>query len=150
MSKSLLDQKLWHKSQLFLFPFIFNFVRKKTGNLQPINDHFTTIFGYFFGHYINFFHKTEIQIVNLRCLESQSLNWIKSYDMKSVQKDKISCLQVHHFRASLPKWVLAPSKKISSHIFKMTIFPNFFEAFMSHIIRYNVGKKMKHIIWNFQ
>ena len=50
---------------------------------------------------------------------------------------------MHHFWASLPKCVLTPPKEISSHIFKMAIFPKFFEAFMSHIIRKNTGKKTK-------
>ena len=47
----------------------------------------------------------------------------------------ISCLQMHHFKASLPKWFLTPPKEINSHIFKMAIFPKFFETFISHLIR---------------
>ena len=88
----------------------------------------------FFGNYMEIFHKTEIQTVILRCLVCLNPNWIKSNDIKS---DNIffSCLKMHHFRASLPKWVLTSPKEISSHIFKMAIFPKFFEAFMTHIIR---------------
>ena len=50
--------------------------------------------------------------------------------------------KMHHFMASLPKWVLTPPKETSSHIFKMVIFPKFFWAFMKHIIRWNTGKKL--------
>ena len=50
---------------------------------------------------------------------------------------------MYHFRASLPKWVLTTPKKISSHIFKMAIFPKFFEDFMTHIIRLNRDKEIK-------
>ena len=50
---------------------------------------------------------------------------------------------MHHFMASLPKWILTPPKETSSHIFKMVIFPKFFWAFMKHIIRWNTGKKIK-------
>ena len=32
-----------------------------------------------------------------------------------------SCLKMHHFRNSLPQWVLTPQKKTSSHIFKNII-----------------------------
>ena len=46
-----------------------------------------------------------------------------------------SCLKMHHFRAILPKWVLISPKEISSPIFKMAIFPKFFEAFMTQVIR---------------
>ena len=50
---------------------------------------------------------------------------------------------MHHFRAILPKCVLAPPKETSSHIFKITIFPKYFEAFMRQIVRQNTGKKIK-------
>ena len=52
---------------------------------------------------------------------------------------------MHHFRASLPKWVLTSSKKTTSHIFKMTIFQKIFEAFMRHIIKWNTDKKLKFV-----
>ena len=54
-----------------------------------------------------------------------------------------SCLKMHHFRAILPKWVLTPQKETSSRVFKMAIFSKFFLTFISHIIRYNAGKKIK-------
>ena len=54
----------------------------------------------------------------------------------------LSCLKMHHFMASLPKWVLTSPKKTSSHIFKIVIFPKFFWAFMKHIIRWNAGEKI--------
>ena len=49
---------------------------------MTIYDHFWP----FFGNYINIFHKTEIQTVILRCLVSQNLNWIKSYNIIWVKK----------------------------------------------------------------
>ena len=36
----------------------------------------------FFANYMFIFHKTEIQMVILRCLTSLNLNWYKSYDTK--------------------------------------------------------------------
>ena len=72
---------------------------------------------------------------NYRCFMYLYLNWIKSYNIKSVKKFFFSCLKMHYFRAILPKWVLAPPKETSSHSFKMAIFPKFFGAFMKHIIR---------------
>ena len=79
MSKSWLDDNLWHKTQFFLSPLIFNFVRKNLENLWLWDDHFLTVFGHFFAIFMNIFHKTEVQMVILRCLVSLNLNWIKSY-----------------------------------------------------------------------
>ena len=112
-----------------------NFVRKKKENLWLTNGHFITISGHFFANYIKIFHKTEIQTVILRCLVCLNPDWIKSNDIKSVKIFFFSCLKMSYFRASLPKWVLTIPKKISSHIFKMAIFPKFFEYFMTDIIR---------------
>jgi hypothetical protein len=50
---------------------------------------------------------------------------------------------MHHFRAISPKWVLAPQKKISCHIFKMAILTKFFDDLMNHLSREYAGKKMK-------
>ena len=50
---------------------------------------------------------------------------------------------MHHFMASLPKWVLTPPEKTSSHMFKMLIFPKFFWDFIKHLIRWNTRKKSK-------
>ena len=44
-----------------------------------------------------------------------------------------------------PKWVLPPQKKNTSHIFKIDIFSKFFGDVMSHIIRWNAGKKTNPI-----
>ena len=41
-----------------------------------------TISGHFFANYMYIFHKTEIQMVILRCLMSLKLNWFKSYETK--------------------------------------------------------------------
>ena len=43
--------------------------------------HFMTISGHSIANYINIFHKTEVPTVILRCLMSQNLNWIISYDI---------------------------------------------------------------------
>ena len=91
--------------------------------------------------------------------ESLSQNWDSDghFEVLSVSKSWLdqeqwhniswniffSGLKMHHFRASLPKWVLTTPKKISSHIFKMAIFPKFFEAFMTYIIRLNRDKEIK-------
>ena len=37
---------------------------------------------FFFGNYINIFHKTEIQTVILRCLMGLNLDWVKSYGLR--------------------------------------------------------------------
>ena len=123
------------KYKCFQFIYFFNFVRKKTENLWLMNGGFTTISGHFFANYIKIFHKTEIQTVILRCLVCLNLNWIKSNNTILAKLFIFSCLKIHYFRASLPKWVLTPPKETSSHIFKMALFPKFFGAFMKHIIR---------------
>ena len=81
MCKSQLDQNLWHKSQMFLASMFFNFGRQKDENLSFKNGHFSTICGHFYGNFMDIFHKTEIQMVILRCLVCLNLNWIKSYDI---------------------------------------------------------------------
>ena len=37
---------------------------------------------HFFANYMNIFHKTEVQMVILRCRTGLYLNWFKSYDTK--------------------------------------------------------------------
>ena len=59
---------IWHKSYIFLTTVFFNLGRKKTENSSFKNGHFLTICGHVFGNYIDIFHKTEIQMVILRCL----------------------------------------------------------------------------------
>ena len=122
-----LDQKLQHKTHIFLYPLFFNCGRKNHENLCLRNGYFFTILGHFFANYMIIFHKTEVQTVILRCLVCLNLNWIKSYDIILV-KVFFLCLKLHHFRASLPK-------ETSSQIFKMAIFSKFFGAFMRHKIR---------------
>ena len=87
MSKSWLDEHLLHKTQFLLSPLIFNFVRKNLENLWLWDYHFLTVFGHFFAIFMNIFHKTEVQMVILRCLVSLNINWIKSYYIILVKKD---------------------------------------------------------------
>ena len=49
---------------------------------QLINGHFTTMSGHFFANYMFVFHKTEVQVVILRCLKSPKPNWYNRYDTK--------------------------------------------------------------------
>ena len=51
------------------------------------------------------------------------------------QNHFFSCLKVYYFMAILPKWILAPPKETSSHVFKMPLFPKLFRAFMRQIVR---------------
>ena len=90
---------------------------------------FTTISSQIFAIYMNMFHKTEVQTVILRYFGYLYLNWIKAYHMILVKNIFFSCLKMHYFRSILPKWVLAPPKDSSSHIFKIAVFPKFFWAF---------------------
>ena len=131
MSKSQLNQKLQYEIQNFSIQFLFNFVRKKTESLWLINGSFTTISGHFSANYIKIFHKTEVQMVILRYLVCLNLNWIKSNSTILI----FSCLEIHYFRAGLPKWVLTLPKEISSHWFKMALFPKNIVAFKKHIIK---------------
>jgi hypothetical protein len=105
--------------------------------------HFKTISGHFSTNYTKNFHKIKVQAVILRCLVCLNLNWTKSYDIILVKNIFFSYLKMHHFRAISPKWVLAPPKEKSSHIFKMAIFSKFFGSFMRHIVRSNTGKKIE-------
>ena len=84
VSKSQLDQNLWHKSKKCLTSVFFNFGREFFENLSFKNGHFSTICVHFFGNYIDIFHKTEIQMVILRCLVCLNLNRVKSDDIKII------------------------------------------------------------------
>ena len=55
---------------------------KKQTNLWV--GHFTTLSGHFLAHYINIFHKIELQTIILMCLTCLNLIWIKSYDIKHI------------------------------------------------------------------
>ena len=79
---------IWSKTYFFASSLLLvfcNFVRKKKENLWLINGHFMTISGHFFANYIKIFHKTEIQMVILRCFEGQNFNWVKSYNIISIK-----------------------------------------------------------------
>ena len=43
---------------------------------------FRTISGHFFANYMSIFHKSEVQMVILRCLTGLNSDWFKSYDTK--------------------------------------------------------------------
>ena len=90
------------------------------------NGHFLTICGHFFGNYIDIFHKTEIQMVILRCIVCLNLNWIKSYNIMLVKKIFL-CLKMHHFRAILPKWILTTFRKPAVIFSKQLFFQNSME-----------------------
>ena len=86
--KILIGLKATTKITIFLFPFIFNFLRKKSGNLQLINGHFMTIYGRFSANYNKIFHKTEAQTVLLRCGTSLNHDWYNNYDTKCKKNTK--------------------------------------------------------------
>ena len=75
-----------------------------------LNGPFMTIFGTFFRHYTNIFHKTIDQTIIVSCLMYLNLNWIKSQGVKYklFQNQLFSNLKIY---------------LINSHF--MTIFGNF-------------------------
>ena len=107
----------------------------ETKRTKQSEGHFTSISGHFSANYSKIFQKSEVQTVILRYFVYLYLNFFKSYDIKLVKNNFFSCLKMHYFRAILPKWVLAPPKETSSHIFKIALFSKFFGAFMKHIKR---------------
>ena len=115
----------------------FQFCKKKSWKFMTHRWPFFDCLGSFFAIFMKIFHKTEVQMVILRCLVSLNLNWIKNYNIILVKEKKNPCLKMHHFRAIPPKWVLRHQKKISCHIFKMAIWQNL----MNHIIREYAGEK---------
>ena len=74
---------------------------------------------------------------------SESNNYYRAIFVKT---NFFPCLKMHHFRGKIPKYVLTPQKETSSPIFKIAIFSKFFGNFMSHIIRLNAGKRIKHFL----
>lgn len=110
--------KKYETKHNFFISVYFQFCKKKNENLWLINGYFTTISGHFSANYSKISHKTKVQMV---------ISWMK----------------MHYFMAILPKWILAPPKETSSHIFKMVIFPKFFGAFMKIIIREKYRQKIK-------
>ena len=134
-----MDQKIWHKTQSYSILGVFNFVRKKNEKLTLINGHFMTISGHFSASLIEIFHKTDVQTVILRCLVSQNLNWIQSYDMildpKLILFYAWKCIISGLFCRSV-FWHLLGNQL---SYFKMAVSSKFFGAFMRHIIRWSKG-----------
>ena len=81
LSKSELDQRLQHKSKTFLFPLFLN-LEEKSWKLMTQKWAFSY---HFFANYMKIFHKTEVQMVILKCLVCLNLNWIKSYDVIGIK-----------------------------------------------------------------
>ena len=52
------------------------------GRVRRVFNHFTTISSHFVDTYLYIFHKTEDQMVILRCWTGLNHNWFKSYDTK--------------------------------------------------------------------
>ena len=66
------------------------------------HSHFTTTSGHLIAKlhkYINIFHKTEVQMIILKCLTCLNLNWIKGYDMKH----NFFLIRVFQFCKKIPK-----------------------------------------------
>ena len=55
-------------------------IETESQNLQMKNGLFTTIVGHFFANYVDIFHKTEVQMIILRCSTCLNLYWFKSFD----------------------------------------------------------------------
>ena len=124
VSKSQWDQNLWHKTQFF-WQVCSSILEEKNWKFKIQKWPFSPISGHFFGTYVSIFHKTEIQTVILRCLVCKNSSWIKRYITMLVKIFFFSCLKMHQFSASLPKWILNLRRKLSSWIFKMVIFSIF-------------------------
>ena len=127
------EHYLW--ASYFSMPENASFYRLFGNEREFINGRCRIISGHFFANCINIFHKTEVQTVILRYLVCLNLNWIKSNNTILAKTIIFSCLEIHYFRADLPKWVLTFPKETSSHWFKMALFPKFFRAFKKDIIR---------------
>ena len=124
---------------------IFNFGRKKIKfkfQKWPFFYHLWL----FFGNYMNIFHKTEIQIVILRCIVCPKINCIKSYNIKLVQKYFFACLKLHHFRAILPKWILTTLRKSAVMFSKQLFFQNSLELSWSIYSEKMQLKKQKRFL----
>ena len=53
-------------------------------------------------------------------------------------------MKMHHFRGSLPKWVLTPQRKTSCLFFKLPFFSKLFGDIMSNIIWQDADEKLKY------
>ena len=65
---------------MFFFVF-FSVLKKQIWKLMTHKWPFLDHFGNCFANYIKIFHKTEVQMVILRCLACLNLSWIKRYDL---------------------------------------------------------------------
>ena len=101
--KILFGSKVMTSITIFFLCLFLQFCKKKIEKLPLINGHLMTISSQFSANYNKIFHKTEVQTVILMCFVYLYLNWIKSYNIKSVKKIFFSCLKMHYFRAILPK-----------------------------------------------
>ena len=86
------------------------------------------LLGSFFGNYMDIFHKTGIQTVNLRCLVCLNPNWIKSCDIV-IGWNKL--FRAWKYRSKF----LHLRRKNSSHIFNIAVFSKFFGDFIRETIR---------------
>ena len=124
----------WEAQIIICVPIPKAYMKGVTPKSRLKNGRLTTISRHFFGRLYYVFHKTEIQIVILRCLMSQISNCIKSYDIASVKVFFFHAWKRIISGLVYQNEVFTPPKEISSRIFKMAIFPKFFGAFMKHII----------------
>ena len=66
------------------------------------NNCYKTISGLFFAICIFFFHKTEVQTLNLSCLTGLNLNWFISYSLKCSRRQCVS--SVNFYKIATDKW----------------------------------------------
>ena len=84
---------------------------------EMINSIFWPFLANFSAIYINIFHKTEVQMVILRCWTGLSLNWLfKSYDTKCKWKEYAALLQRLFGCIALPSLLWYTSFKYCSQI----------------------------------
>ena len=137
-----MDQKLQHKTQFYSFSGVFKFGRKENEKLPLINGHFMTISGRFSASYIEIFHKTEVQMVILRCLVCLNVTLIQSYNIILVKKfffHAWKCINLRLFCRSV-FWHLLGNQL--SH-FNNRYFFKILWSFHKTLIRWNAGEKIK-------
>ena len=66
------------------------------------NNCYKTISGHFVAICIFFFHKTEVQTLNLRCLTGLNLNWFISYSLRCSRRPCVS--SVNFWKIATDKW----------------------------------------------
>ena len=94
-----------------------------------------TIYGHFLASNIKIFHKTEVPMVNLRCLLYLNLNSIKSYNIILVKIHFFFMPENASFQGYFAKVSFDTFYETGSHILIMAFFSKFIGAFMRHIIR---------------